>query len=130
MNKNLTKIKDTTQNSSSALLHWNRSTEFRETFYLWRTSCVDMYFYRKCWFDLFKEQFISLLNFGQNYFVQLRWIWFSVRLPLTNAWNCHSLYTAFSSNGGAWGMWACLSFINIASWPQLKYMHIMQSEFT
>ena len=24
-----------------------------------------MHFYRKCWFDLFKEQFISLLNFDQ-----------------------------------------------------------------
>ena len=58
----------------------------------------------------FKEQFISLLNFGQNYFVQLRWIWFSVRLPVTNAWNCHLLYTAFSSNVGALGMWACSLF--------------------
>ena len=73
-----------------------------------------MHFYRKCWFDLFKEQFISLLNFGQNYFVQLRWNWFSVRLPLTNAWNCHLLYTAFSSNGGAWGMWACSLFLSYA----------------
>ena len=25
--------------------------------------------------------FISPLNFGQNYFAQLRWNWFSVRLP-------------------------------------------------
>ena len=56
-----------------------------------------MHFYRKCWFDLFAEQFISLLNFDQNYFVQLRWNWFSVRLPVTNDWNCHSLYTAFSN---------------------------------
>ena len=29
--RNLTKMKDTTQNSSSAQLHWNRSTEFPET---------------------------------------------------------------------------------------------------
>ena len=29
--RKLTKIKDTTQNSSSAQLHWNRSTEFLET---------------------------------------------------------------------------------------------------
>ena len=56
-------------------------------------------FYRKCWFDLFKEQFISLLNFCQKNFVQLF---------CPNVWNCHSLYTAFSSNVGAWGtcMWA------------------------
>ena len=66
-----------------------------------------MHFYRKCWFDLFKEQFISLLNFGENYFVQLRWNWFSVWLPVTNATNCHSLYTAFSSIVGAWGMEGC-----------------------
>ena len=60
----------------------------------------------------FKEQFIYLLNFRQNYFVQLRWIWFSVWLPVTNAWNCHTLYTAFSSNVGAWGMWACSLFLS------------------
>ena len=40
---------------------------------------------------------------------------FFVRLPVTNAWNCHSLYTAFSSNVRAWGMWACIfhgNFLN------------------
>ena len=56
--------------------------------------------------------FISLLNFGQNYFVQLRWNWFSVQLPITNASNCHLLYTAFSGNVGAWGMWACSLFLS------------------
>ena len=70
-----------------------------------------MHFNGKCWFDLFKEQFISLLNFCQNDFVQLRWNWFSVGLLLTNAWNCHSLYTAFSSNVEAWVMWACSLFL-------------------
>ena len=43
---------------------------------------------------------------------------FFVRLPITNAWNCHSLYTAFSSTVGAWGLWASslfLSFISSAS---------------
>ena len=73
---------------------------------------LKIYIYRKCWFVLFKEQIISLLIFGQNYFVQLRWNWFSVRLPVTNAWNCHSLYTAFSSNVGAWGMSACSLFLS------------------
>ena len=34
------------------------------------------------------------------------------RLPVPNAWNCHSLYTAFSSNVGAWGMWACSLFLS------------------
>ena len=45
--------------------------------------------------------------------MQLRWNWFSVRLPLTNAWHCHSLYTAFSSNGGTWGMWDCSLFLSV-----------------
>ena len=49
---------------------------------------------------------------------------FFVRLPITNAWNCYSLFTAFSSNVGAWGMWACslfLSFISMScSW--LNYL--------
>ena len=74
-----------------------------------------MHFYRKCWFDLFKEQFISLFNFSQNYFAQLRQNWFSVRLPVTNAWICLSLYTAFSSNVEAWGMWACSLFLSFLS---------------
>ena len=51
-----------------------------------------MHFYRKCWFD----PYIS----------------FFVRLPVTDAWNCQSLYTAFSSNVGAWGMWACSLFLS------------------
>ena len=38
---------------------------------------------------------------------------FFVRLPIPNAWNCHSLYTAFSSNVGAWGMWACSLFLSL-----------------
>ena len=38
---------------------------------------------------------------------------FFVRLPITYAWNCHSLYTAFSSNVGAWGMWACSLFLSL-----------------
>ena len=39
---------------------------------------------------------------------------FFVRLPITNAWYCHSLYTAFSSNVGAWGMWACSLFLSLS----------------
>ena len=38
---------------------------------------------------------------------------FLVRLPVTNAWNCHLLYTAFSSNVGAWVMWACSLFLSL-----------------
>ena len=37
---------------------------------------------------------------------------FSVQFPVTNAWNCHSLYTAFSNNVGAWGIWACSLFLS------------------
>ena len=84
-----------------------------------------MHFYRKCWFDLFKKQFISLLNFDQNYFVQLKWNWFSVWLPVTNSWNCHSLYTAFSRNVGAWGMWACPLFLSFSMQWCLLLSHAM-----
>ena len=37
---------------------------------------------------------------------------FFVGLPVPNAWNCHSLYTAFSSNVGVWGMWASSLFLS------------------
>ena len=39
------------------------------------------------------------------------WLWFSVRLPITVAWHCHSLYAAFSSNVGVCSMWACSLFL-------------------
>ena len=58
----------------------------------------------RCWFDPFEEQFISP---------------FFVRLPVPNALNCHSLYTAFSSNVGAWGMWACSLFLSF-----LYFLHL------
>ena len=57
-------------------------------------------------------KFLSLLNFGQIFFVQLRWNWFSVRLPVTNAWNWYSLYSAFSGNVRAWGNWAFSLFLS------------------
>ena len=67
-----------------------------------------MHIYMKCWIDLFKEQFtnVYLLNFGQNYFVQLRWNWLSV-------W--------------AWGMWACSLFLSLLSaqllWNRSTNLH-------
>ena len=81
-----------------------------------------MHIQRKFWFNyliFLRSNLISLLNFGQNYFVQLRWNWFSVWLPVTSAWNCHSLYTAFSSNVGAWGMWAYSLFL-VSSLTQFR----------
>ena len=58
---------------------------------------------------------------------------FFVRLPIPNAWNCHLLYTAFSSNVGAWGMWACslfLSFFVVISkfdieWEMLIFLQLI-----
>ena len=58
-------------------------------------------------------RFISFLNFGKNFIVQLRWNWLSVRLPVINAWKFHSMYTTFSNNVGAWGMWACSLFLPV-----------------
>ena len=121
--KNLTKMKNTTQNSLSAQLLWNRSREFRETVVMKDLMCRYA-FLQEIWFDLLKEQFISLFNFGQNYFVQLRWNWFSVRLPITNAWNCHMLYTAFSSNVWASGMWACSLFLSSEAEFYISIIHL------
>ena len=50
---------------------------------------------------------------------------FFVRLPVTNACNCHSLYIAFSSNVGAWGMWACSLFLSFRL-LLLLYMYSIQ----
>ena len=88
---------------------------------IWRTLCVDMHFYR----NFFKEQFISILNFGQNYFVQLRWNWFSVRLPVTNAWNCHSLghiwkKNCFPSPGSRFWNWPGSQVIFFFFWENGK----------
>ena len=54
------------------------------------------------------------MHFYRNFWGAI-YIPFFVRLPVTNAWNCHSLYTAFSSNVGTWGMWhwACSSFLSL-----------------
>ena len=40
--------------------------------------------------------------------------WFSVRLAIANAWYCLSLCAALSSNVGAWGMWAFLTFLSFS----------------
>ena len=71
---------------------------------------------------------MSLLNFGQNYFVQLGWNWFSVQLPFNNAWNCHLLYTTFSSNVGAWGMWACSLFLSFIRFIYTNCDHLYMYE--
>ena len=42
-------------------------------------------------------------------------------LLVTNAWNCHSLYTEFSSNVEAWGMWACSLFLSFILVPFLNW---------
>ena len=68
-------------------------------------------FYRKCLFDLSKVQFTSLGNLWNSYETGF------VRLPVTNAWNCHSLNTAFSSNVGAWLL--TLSFMR--SWIHVPH---------
>ena len=49
-----------------------------------------------------------------------------VRLPVPKAWNCHSLYTAFSSNVGAWGMWACSLFLSFLLYCAKRWkIHMM-----
>ena len=41
-------------------------------------------------------------------FINIR-LWFFVRLPITNAWNWHSLCAVHSSNVWAWGRLLCLA---------------------
>ena len=87
--RNLTKMKDTTETV--------RQRNFTETAQLCSYEGHAMYaFLLEMVIWSFKKQFKSFL----------------VRLSVTNAWNCHSLYTAFSSNVGAWGMWACSLFLS------------------
>ena len=62
------------------------------------------------------------------------WIWFSVRLPITNAWHCHSLCAALSSNVEVWEWMSSLltlSFISnvdemIAEW-WMQYLQVFFS---
>ena len=60
--------------------------------------------------DILIQFFFSQLRrfWNQKFDQSESYYWFSVRLPVINAWNCIFLYTAFSSNVGAWGMWASL----------------------
>ena len=58
---------------------------------------IDVHFNRKCWLIFLRSNLYPLF----------------FRLPVPNAWNCHLSYTAFSSNVGAWGMWACSLFLSL-----------------
>ena len=82
-------------NGWSAKLHWNRSTEFLWNFVVMKDII--------CRYAFLQEMLIWSF-WGAIY------IPFYVWLPVTNAWNCNSLYTAFSSNVGVWGTWACSLF--------------------
>ena len=63
-------------------------------------------------------------NFDQN----KSYLWFSLRLPVTYAWNCLSLYTAFSRNGGAWSMWACSLFLSFSNVQRYQYFCYTQTQ--
>ena len=73
--------------------------------------------YRIAWNFVVMKDIMCRYAFLQEKLIWSFWgaiyIPFFVRLPITNAWNCHSLYTAFSSNVGAWGMWACSLFLSL-----------------
>ena len=115
--RNLAKMKDITQQFVSATplkrlnrISWNfvvmKDIMCRYAF------LQEMLIWSFCWFDPFEEQFISPF--------------LSDCPSLMLNWNCHSLYTAFSSNVGAWGMWACSLFLsfNYLFWKdKTKYRH-------
>ena len=110
--------------------------KFLFIFFLWITLFLNLNIWRK-WKILLKQlvsanplnplnripwNFVVMKDIMCRYaFLQEMLIWsfrgaiyipFFARLPVTNAWNCHSLYTTFSSNVGAWGMWACSLFLS------------------
>ena len=71
---------------------------------------------RIAWNFVIMKDIICRYAFLQKMLIWSFWgaiyIPFFVRLPVT----CHSLYTAFSSNVGAWGMWACSLFLSLVFW--------------
>ena len=83
-----------------------------------------MHFYRKCLFDLFKKHFYPFEVWPKLFCAtQMNLV------HVTNAWKRHSVYTAFTSNVGAWGMWACSLFLSL--WfdivlPYLAHMGVSQ----
>ena len=64
--RNLTKTKDTTETVCQS-----NSSEAPKQNFMKLCICLDMYLYRKCGFDLFKENFISLLKLNKNHFVYI-----------------------------------------------------------
>ena len=77
---------------------------------------------RSAWIFVDINDIICRYAFLQEMLIWSFWgaiyIPFFVRLTVPNAWNCHSLYTAFSSNVGAWGVWACSLFLSFFTKPQ------------
>ena len=95
--------------------------------------CVPVHIYRKFLFDFFSARKIRILA-KIYYFVHNLceiglaewqflidyacliitdiWLWFYFQLPIIYALHCHLLCAAWSSNVGAWGMWACSLFLS------------------
>ena len=87
---------------------------------------------RIAWTILVMKDIMCRYAFLQEMLIWSFWgaiyIPFFVRLPVTNAcqWNCHS----FSSNVGAWGMWACslfLSFQLYFSYPDTPQARVIRN---
>ena len=74
---------------------------------------------RIAWYFVVMKDIMCRYTYPQEMLIWSFWgaiyISFFVILPVTtgNDWNFHSLYTAFSSNVGAWGMWACSLFLSL-----------------
>ena len=103
--RNLMKMKDTTETivSTTPLKPLNRIA--------WNVVVMKDIMFRYA----FLQEMLIWSFWGAIY------IPFFVRLPVPNAWNCHSLYTAFSGNVGAQGMWACSLFLSLkVFWARLN----------
>ena len=111
--RNLTQMRDTTQNSSSAQLHWNRSTDLVTLCSNERhnveicifTGNADLIFLRSnLIYPFWTSAKIILCNSDETGFLS---DCPSVVLVII----CYSLFTAFSSYVEARGVWACSLFL-------------------
>ena len=87
----------------------SRSTEFCETVYLWWTLCIYIYIFPQNADLIFSRSNLYPFWTLPNLFCATQ-----MKLVFCLIGNWHSLYTAFSSNVGAWGMWACSLFLSFS----------------
>ena len=77
----------------------------------WRRSCWGRYLFGSEHPNVI-QMWQLLINYVCPIITNIR-LWFSFRLPITNAWHYHSLCAALSRNVEAWGMCACSHLLSL-----------------